>query len=125
MAVLRLYASAFTCMHKVSQVRVAACFCSEGYLPVNTDITMRRKLMRYGLCSLIFAVAVTLALDLLYFARGSLELFPSPEDHAKVRSVTGIIAALLIGIEVILWRLLRRVQRSTNYDEMSRSVDAA
>jgi hypothetical protein len=72
---------------------------------------MSRKFMQFGLCFLMLMVAVPLVIDLIYLVRGSLELYPSPEKDSKIRMVTGIIAALLIGIEVILWRLLRHVQR--------------
>lgn len=51
---------------------------------------------------------VVLLADLAYFVRGSLEMFPTPEDHAKVRTVAVAIAIPLAAIELALWRLLRR-----------------
>ncbi|HYJ80296.1 MAG TPA: hypothetical protein VEW03_11865 [Longimicrobiaceae bacterium] len=59
------------------------------------------------------AVGVVLALDLAYLARGSLELYPTEEDQEKVRLVTGVLAVLLIGVEVALVALYRRLRRAT------------
>ena len=56
-------------------------------------------------------VGVVLGLTVLYFVRGSLEMFPTDEDHAKVRLVMGVISAILIAIELALWFLLRHVAR--------------
>ena len=60
-------------------------------------------------------VGILLALDLLYFARGSLELFPTAEDERKVRLVTGLLALVLGGIGVLLWKHLRRSARGASH----------
>ena len=49
-------------------------------------------------------VLVLLILDLAYFVRGSLEELPMPEDHAKVRTLTGVLAFPLAGAAVVLRR---------------------
>ena len=70
---------------------------------------MRLRLLRYVLRLALAAVGLALALDALYFARGSLEMFPTREDHEKVRLVTGAGAAVLAALGLGLWRLLRRL----------------
>jgi hypothetical protein len=52
-------------------------------------------------------VGLFLFLAIAYFLRGSLEEFPTEEQEAKIRTVTGVIAAVLILIEIGLWSLLR------------------
>ena len=59
----------------------------------------------------LVVVVVLLFLDLVYFARGSLEEFPSPEDHAKMRTITGVLALPLAGGAVLLAAWLRRLVR--------------
>jgi hypothetical protein len=54
--------------------------------------------------------AIALLLDLAYLVRGSLELFPTPEQQEKVRMVTATIASLLVFTEIALWALLRRLR---------------
>ena len=56
---------------------------------------------------MMLALGVVLAVDLLYFAIGSLEMFPTAEQQEKVRIVTGAIALLLLCAEIGLWALLR------------------
>jgi hypothetical protein len=63
--------------------------------------------MRLAIRLMMLAVGVVLAIDVLYFARGSLEMFPTPEEQEKVRVVTGAIAVLLLCAEGGLWALLR------------------
>ena len=70
---------------------------------------MARRLMRYAVWLTMLAVALLLSLDIVYFARGSLEMFPTDEDHYKVRLITGLIAVVLVSFEVGLWWLLRRI----------------
>ena len=60
----------------------------------------------------LVTVGFLIAAALLYFARGSLEEFPTAEDTSKVRTVTGVGAALLLGLEVALMIGLRRVTRA-------------
>ena len=55
-------------------------------------------------------VGVALAVDVVYFFTGSLEMFPTAEQQAKARTVTGAIAVLLVAVEVGLWALLRRTR---------------
>lgn len=56
------------------------------------------------------AVGLLLALAVLYFARGSLEEFPTAEQQDKIRTVMGASALLLAAIELALWRLLRHLR---------------
>ena len=67
--------------------------------------TIARSLLRLAMV----AVGLVLALDLLYFVRGSLESFPTAEQQEKVRVVAGTIAALLVIVELVLWWVLRRL----------------
>ena len=70
-----------------------------------------RRLGRYAILLTMAVVGLLLGVDLLYFARGSLELFPTDEQMDKIRRVTALIAVVLIVIEFGLWRLLRAVGR--------------
>lgn len=76
----------------------------------HTLIAVRPGRLLAGLA--MVAVGLLLLLDVAYFARGSLELFPTAEQEDKVRRVTGAIAVLLAGIEVGLWWLLRKLCRN-------------
>lgn len=58
----------------------------------------------------MLVVGVLLVADVLYFANGTLEMFPTGEQQEKVRLVTGTIAVLLLSAEVALWALLRRTR---------------
>gem|GEM_PF-6840348 len=51
-------------------------------------------------------VAALLALDIAYFVHGSLEEFPTVEDHSKVRLVTALVAIFLGFFESILIALI-------------------
>lgn len=76
--------------------------------------------MRLAIRLMMLAVGVVLAIDVLYFARGSLEMFPTPEQHEKVRIVTGAIALLLLCVEAGLWALLRSTRpREAHLNERS------
>ena len=68
-----------------------------------------RDVARYAIRLAIVLVGVVLAVDVVYFLVGSQEMFPTAEQQAKVRTVTGAIAVLLVAIEVVLWLLLRRI----------------
>jgi len=56
----------------------------------------------------MLGVGAVLAVDVLYFVNGSLEMFPTDEQQEKVRALTGTIAVLLLSVEAGLWALLRR-----------------
>jgi len=70
---------------------------------------MLLRLAQLALWVALAAIGVLFVLALLYFARGSLEEFPTAEDTDKVRLVTGVGAVLLLGIELALVALLHRV----------------
>ncbi|HEX8430928.1 MAG TPA: hypothetical protein VF625_06550 [Longimicrobium sp.] len=70
---------------------------------------MLTRLLRPALWLALLAVGLVLAADLAYLAHGSLELFPTDEQQATIRQVTGVIAVLLAAVEVGLWLLLRRL----------------
>jgi hypothetical protein len=55
----------------------------------------------------MLGVGLLLLLDVVYFVRGSLEEFPTAEQQEKIRTVTGVIGASLLVVEIALWRLLR------------------
>ena len=67
------------------------------------------KAPRYAIISAMIAIGLVLAADIAYYVHGSLEEFPMPEDHEKIRTVTGFIALPLIAAEAILWFVLRRL----------------
>ena len=71
---------------------------------------MGRRLARFAVVLAMVLVGLVLCIDVLYFARGSLEEFPTPEKTAGVRTVTAVIAALLVLAEVALWSLLRHLR---------------
>ena len=70
------------------------------------------RLAQLALWLALAAVAVLLFLAVLYFARGSLEEFPTADDHSKVRLGAGICAVLLLGVGLALRALLRRVSQA-------------
>lgn len=72
----------------------------------------RRRIATATLRLAMAAVGVLLVLDLVYYAHGSLEMFPSEEEHHKVRLVTGFLALALAGAEAVLWLILRRLGRT-------------
>ena len=67
--------------------------------------------MRLAIRLTMVAVGVLLVLDLLYFVNGSLEMFPTDEQQDKIRTLTGVVAVLLLAAEAALWALLRRSGR--------------
>ena len=66
-----------------------------------------RQLARSAIWMAMTIVGLLLAFAIAYFLRGSLEEFPTAEDEAKVRTVTGVLAAILAIVEIGLWSLLR------------------
>jgi hypothetical protein len=76
--------------------------------------SVARRLAVIALSVAMIGTGIVLCLTVLYFLRGSLEMFPTDEDHAKVRLVMGVIAAILIAVELALWFLLRRLMRSAD-----------
>jgi hypothetical protein len=70
------------------------------------------KTVRYAIVLAMIVIGLVLALDIAYYLHGSLEEFPGPEDHEKIRTVTGFIAVVLIAAEAILWSVLRRSGRA-------------
>lgn len=69
--------------------------------------------MRLAIRLVMLVVGVLLAIDVLYFVNGSLEMFPTAEQQEKIRIVTGTIAVLLLSVEAALWALLRRTRSRT------------
>ena len=68
--------------------------------------------MKYVVVIAMLVVGLLLCLDLAYLLQGSLEEFPTDEDHEKVRLVTTAIAAALVIAEFGLWSMLRRFSMS-------------
>jgi hypothetical protein len=56
----------------------------------------------------LVAVGLVLVLDVLYFVRGSLDMFPTAEQQNEVRVVTGVLGTLLALVALGLGLLLRR-----------------
>lgn len=75
---------------------------------------MALKWMEWVLRCTIAIVAIILALDLVYFVQGSLEMFPSEERQSGIREVTGLAAVVLCLVEAALCLLLRRVRRASS-----------
>ena len=82
-------------------------------------MTMSRRLGSYAVRFVMIVAGLVLALDIAYFARGSLEQFPTDEQVDKVRTVTAVIAAALLLAEVALWQLLRSLQRAPSSERVS------
>jgi hypothetical protein len=74
---------------------------------------MLTRLAQFVLWLAIGVAGLLLLLAVAYLARGSLEQFPTDEQVTKVRIVAGTSAAILLGVEVGLWWLLRRVVRTS------------
>lgn len=75
---------------------------------------MALKWMAWILRCAMAIIAIILALDLVYFVQGSLEMFPTEEKQSGIRQVTGLAAAMLCLVEAVLWLLLRRVRRASS-----------
>ena len=73
---------------------------------------MTRNLTRFALWIALTVVGSTLLVVLAYFVTGSLEQFPTEEQQDNVRVVTGVLATILIAIEIGLWTLVRRTKSS-------------
>lgn len=67
---------------------------------------------RVAVVPMMIVVALALALDILYFMRGSLELYPTDEQQDKIRILTttfGVLLAIVeLGLGLLLWRLARK-----------------
>ena len=72
-----------------------------------------RRFARIIVVLAMVVVGFLLCIDLLYFARGSLEEFPTDEDTGKMRLVTAVVAVVLLLAEVWLWLILRYLGRGT------------
>ena len=68
--------------------------------------------LRYVIWILMVVGGVLLALAAAYLVRGSLEAFPTAEQQDKVRTVAGVLVAVLAVVEFALWWLLRRLDRT-------------
>ena len=73
---------------------------------------MTRTLTRFALWIALAIVGSTLLVVLAYFVTGSLEQFPTDEQQNNVRVVTGVLATILVAIEIGLWTLLRHTKSS-------------
>ena len=85
-------------------------------------------LLRFTRLALWLALAVVgllFILAVLYFARGSLEEFPTAEDTSKVRTVAGVGAVLLLAVELALVVFLRRVTRAARPRAVDRAMPPA
>jgi len=67
---------------------------------------------RVAVRSVMLVLGLLLIVFIAYAINGSLEEFPTEEDHAKVRTVAGVLATTIILAEVALWLVLRRLDRS-------------
>jgi hypothetical protein len=79
-------------------------------------------MVRYVVVLTMIVIGLVLALDIAYYVHGSLEEFPEPEDHEKVRMVAGFIAVVLIAAEAILWLILRRLGRARHLAQLPGSA---
>ncbi|HEY7770522.1 hypothetical protein [Longimicrobium sp.] len=70
------------------------------------------KTARYAVVLTMIVIGLVLALDIAYYVHGSLEEFPEPEDHEKVRTAAGFIGVVLLSAEAMLWFVLRRLRRA-------------
>ncbi len=71
------------------------------------------KLIKLLLIIDIAIFAVLIVISLFYFIGGSLESFPTPEQKAKVKLVSGIAVLVFVALEILLWRAYRRIQISS------------
>lgn len=66
-----------------------------------------RRFARFLLWAALTFTGLCLALTTVYFVRGSLELFPTAEQTAKIRVVTGAIFLALLAIGALIALNLR------------------
>jgi uncharacterized membrane protein len=58
----------------------------------------------------MIVVGVALLAAVLYFVHGSFEMYPTDEQHGKVRLVMSLVIGCLVVAEVLLWGLLRYIR---------------
>jgi hypothetical protein len=75
---------------------------------------MGSKWMTWTLRCAMAIVAIVLALDLVYFTQGSLEMFPTEEKHSGIREVTGFVAVMLCMVEIALFLFLKRLRQASS-----------
>jgi len=63
---------------------------------------MSEKMRKATLNILISIVFVFLVVFVLYYFNGSLEMYPTEEQHEKVRIVVGLLSILFIALEAFL-----------------------
>ena len=73
---------------------------------------MSRRLARVAVQVAMSVLGLMLIVFTAYGINGSLEEFPTDEQHDTVRTVSGVLVALLILAEAALWLLLRRLDRA-------------
>lgn len=78
---------------------------------------MSRRLARSVVLLAMILVGVLLCLDVVYFAHGSLEEFPTGEQTGKARVVTAVLAAVLVAAEFGLLLLFRRLKSLSTHRE--------
>jgi Na+/H+ antiporter NhaC len=61
--------------------------------------------------TLICTVFIFLVASVLYYFNGSLEMYPTEEQHEKVRIVTGLFSVLLVILEVSLVSLRIKIAK--------------
>src|SRR5688500_12554021 len=73
---------------------------------------MSRRLARVAVQVAMSVLGLMLIVFTAYGINGSLEEFPTDEQQDTVRTVSGVLVALLILAEAALWLLLRRLDRA-------------
>lgn len=62
---------------------------------------------------IMFLLSLLLALFILYFYHGSVEMFPTDEQQEKVRIFSGVAIFFLLGIEYLLFMIQKRIKGTT------------
>ena len=73
---------------------------------------MSHRLARVAVQVTMLLLGLMLIVFTAYGINGSLDEFPTDEQDDTVRTVSGVLVALLIVAEAALWLLLRRLGRA-------------
>lgn len=70
------------------------------------------RLVKFFVAVVMIMVAGIGVLAGLYFAQGSLELYPTAEQQSKIRYLTGGTFIFSCVLEYVLWKVFRRLHPS-------------
>jgi hypothetical protein len=82
----------------VGNITADLCRIGRNYRSVS-GVTKTGKITGLALWSLLIVFAIALLLSVLYFIHGSLEMFPTEEQHDKARMTASFCILFLVALE--------------------------